>query len=251
MQYFIEKVKNIGLENFNFSDITSEDMQQFASILENIRQLIDSYNNSYNRKQIAAEIVEKIGPTKTFIWLLDNELKGIKNNFECSSNSVSDYEAALRLILRLANEQKKKYSLKAFTISDYVSQEIKFGDREVAESSGTAWVIAEDTVIGAIADKTYYGCELYNKLNNITSAGYPLVVVTNHYYYSNVIPHFYSSLLEKFTIKLAGVHGDLVCFLKDGALMDAVSKFRAWITQNGGDIKGLNEDRLFELMRKI
>ena len=248
MKDFVAKVKEIGLQDFSFSDISMQDLDKFCESIQELQRLAFSYSKSYNRKQIAAEISDKIKPLETFLWVLDRELKGVKN--DCNGyEAVNDAELAMNLLLKLSNIGRNTYALKKFYITDFCSQETRHGDREHSTADGTAWVIGLHRIVDSIEDKEYFGCELGTKLTDIVNNGCELVVCTNHYFKNNVLPLRYSGKLEGFHIRTTGFTSDIMCYTHDGALQDAVTMFCSYIAKYSGDISGLKEDKLYEIMR--
>ncbi len=250
MKDFVAKVKEIGLVEFSFSDISKQDLDHFCESIQELQKLAYSYSKSYNRKQIAEEISEKIKPLETFLWVLDRELKGVKNDCD-GYEAVNDVELAMNLLLKLSNIGKKNYALKKFYVTDFCSQETRHGDREHSTAEGTVWVIGLHRIVNSIEDKEYWGCELGTKLTDIVSDGCELVVCTNHYFETNALPLRYSGKLEGFKIRTTGLVSDIMCYTHDGALQDAVTMFRSYIAKYSGDISGLKEDKLYEIMKNI
>lgn len=247
MKEFSEKVKSIGLRDFSISDVSKQDLDRFSTSIQEIQDLFSNIPNSYTRKQIADEILGKIKPIETFLWIVSNELKAIKD--ECERfDVVSDIELAINLLVKLSNNETQYYIFKKFYVADFTSQETKHGDREHSTARGTVWIIGLKDVVESIEDKEYFGSELASKLTNITSNGYELIVCTDHYYKNNVLPWHYHATLEMFKIRTAGLTSDINCYVHDSPLMDAVTTFRSWIKQNGGNIYGLDQDKLFELI---
>lgn len=250
MKDFVAKVKKIGLENFSFANISKQDLDNFCTAIQEIQRLAYSYSESYNRKQIADEISDKIKPLETFLWVVDNELKGVKN--KCNGyEGVNDIDLAMNVLLKLSNIGRKNYVLRKFYASDFCSQETQHGDREHSATEGTIWAIGLERILNSIEDKVYFGSELGRRLTDIVANGDELIVCTDHYYESNVLPFGYSGRLEMFRIRTASFPSDIKCYVRDGALQDAVTLFRSYTEKNGGDIFGLKEDKLYEIMRNI
>ena len=249
MKDFVTKVKTVGLSNFELADISQQDLEHFVNCLKDVQALTKSYSTSYTRKQAAEEICKKITPIETFLWLTQDRLKGLKSSLEHSDEFVNDTYLAMGLILRLANTLGEQYVLKTLYTSDFCSQETKHGDKEYSKADGTIWIIGSKNIVETIKDKMYYGSELSTELTNIVANGDELIVCTNHYFVSNVVPFKYSAKLEIFQIRTSGLTSDIKCYVRDGALQDAVTLFRSYITNNGGDISGLNQDKLYEIIR--
>ena len=248
MNDFVAKVKEIGLRDFSISDISKQDLDSFSASIQEIQDLFSNFPNSYTRKQIAQEILGKIKPIETFLWIVGNELKSVNNMCE-SLEDVSDIELAMNLIVKLANTETTDYIFKKFYVADLTFQETRHGDREHSLARGTVCVIGKKDVIESIEDKEYVGSELASQLTNMAISGYELIVCTDHYYKNNVLPWHYSVTLEMFQIRTAGLTSEIKCYVHDGPLQDAVTLLRSYITQNGGNISGLSEDKLIELIR--
>lgn len=250
MKDFVAKVKEKGLGNFSFADISREDLDKFCATIQEIQRLAYSYSESYNRKQIAEQISDKIKPLETFLWVVDNELKGVKNKCD-GYEAINDVDIAMNLLVKLSNIGKNNYALRKFYVTDVGSQETRHGDREHFSTRGTVWVIGLPRILNSIEDKEYNGCTLATLLTDIVGRGCELVVCTDHYYPNNVLPFGYSGKLEMFQIRTTGFTSDIKCYTHDGALQDAVSMFHSYIAKNSGDISGLNQDKLFDIMRNI
>lgn len=250
MKDFVAKVKEKGLRNFTFTDISREDLDKFCATIQDVQRLAFAYSQSYNRKEIAQEITDKITPLQTFLWVVDNELKGVKNKCD-GYEAINDVELAMNVLLKLSNIGKSNYALRKFYVTDVGSQETKHGDREHFSTRGTVWTIGLPRILNSVEDKEYTGSNLAMVLTDIVVRGCELVVCTDHYYPNNVLPFHYSGQLEMFQIRTTGFTSDIKCYTHDGALQDAMTMFRSYITKNSGDISGLKEDKLYEIMRNI
>lgn len=250
MKDFVAKVKEKGLDNFSFTDISRQDLDNFCESIQEIQRLAYSYSESYNRKQIAEQISDKIKSLETFLWVVGNDLKGVKNKCE-GCEGVNDIGLAMTLLVKLSNIERKNYVLRNFYVSDFCFQETKHGDREHSTVEGAVWVIGLPHILDSIENKVYYGSELSTQLTDIVCRGCELIVCTDHYFESNVLPYRYSGKLEMSKIRTTGFPSDIKCYTQDGALQDAVTMFRSYIAKNSGDISGLKEDKLYEIMRNI
>lgn len=250
MKDFVAKVKEKGLEDFSFADISRKDLDKFCETIQEIQRLVYSYSKSYNRKQIADEITAKIKPLETFLWVVGNELKGVKNMCE-GYEAVNDIDLAMNILVKLSNIGRKNYVLRKFYTSDFCFHETKHGDKEHSTAEGTVWLIGLSRILNSIEDKVYFGSELSMRLTDIVSDGCELVVCTDHYFATNVLPLRYSGKLEMFQIRTTGFSSDIKCYTHDGALQDAVTMFHSYIAKNSGDISGLNQDKLYEIMKNI
>ena len=250
MKDFAIKVKEKGLKNFSFADISREDLDKFCENIQEVQRLAYAYSVSFNRKEIAEQIADKLSPLETFLWIIENELKGVK--IACDAyESVNDIELAMNVLLKLANIDNNDYILKKFYATDVFSQEVAHCDKENFSPRGTVWVIGKAGIINSIEDKEYDGCNLAMALTNIVGKGCELIVCTDHFYPNNVLPYGYSAQLEMFQFNTIGPVSAIKCYTQISALRDAVTMFRSYISKNSGDISGLKEDRLYEFIKTI
>lgn len=247
MEKFSDKLKVLDLKTINEISITTTDIMDFANSYEKLKKLLDSYSSSYSRKQAANEIREKIAPIQTFLWIVKNKLLELDKMFEYLPHFVNDYEMAMNLLLRLANNGSNKYVLKKFHSSDCISFESEQSDIR----DGNIWIISQNDIIKNIPKKNYFSYEFGIITTELVKAGFPIIILTDHHFPINILSSAYCGRLERFSIKVSGFFSDITCFVYDDELMLAVTKFRAWLAQNGGDIKGLNEDILFDLIQNI
>ena len=251
MQKFVDKVNQIGYNNFELLDITPEDIELFASTLAEIKSLVVDYPNSYTRKQVSQEIVDKIVPTQFFLEFLTHKLAVVKNHFS-NKDRMENCDIALNLIVRLANNNAQHYILKKFPLSEKVTLTIsRHGEKETINATGYAWVIGEQDVISSIKEKTYSSGEFRQILTNIAKSGHPIVVTSTQCFGGDIYPQYYDVRLEYRQIRASGEYKCIMCYLKDDSLMDAICTFQAWTRQNGADLARLDEDKLFELMQNI
>ncbi len=253
------KSKKVYLDELQKMKITQEDMQELSVCMQKVKELEEKYNESIlDRQKIAFELKEELDSLRLFTWLLNNRINGIYSKYERLSDKeypfVTDYELAMRLLLRLANSNEEKYIVKPFYSSDFLSQETKHGDRDFEITEGTTLIIGEKGVLDSIDNsKSYCGSELGKITYQLVKNGYSLIIGTNNYFDINVKPGsglstFHNINVTEFDIRCCGP--DLSCYLFDDELKTATEKLMKFITENGADIKGLNEDKLFEVINK-
>lgn len=253
------KSKKVYLDELQKMKITQEDMQELSVCMQKVKELEEKYNESiFDRQKIAFELKEELDSLRLFTWLLNNRINGIYSKYERLSDKeypfVTDYELAMRLLLRLANSNEEKYIVKPFYSSDFLSQETKHGDRDFEITEGTTLIIGEKGVLDSIDNsKSYWGSELGKITYQLVKNGYSLIIGTNNYFDINVKPGsglstFHNINVTEFDIRCCGP--DLSCYLFDDELKTATEKLMKFITENGADIKGLNEDKLFEVINK-
>lgn len=252
MSSFIDKIKEQNFEEIKKSEITADDIREFAIYYQEILDLKDNYASvAIGRKEIANEIREKLSPLNTFLYYLTNRNKSLVAEFEYAEQSISDYEIAMRLLLRLANENGDDFTLKRFITTSFASFETQHGDREHEQVGGNVWVIGEKIVLDKVGEKEhYFGGDFGKVANDILQKGHSLVIMTDHYYENNVKPCTYdSNEIQRTNISVYGMSSDISCYLYDDNLRNAVNKFMAFINQNGADIKGIDENQLFDIMK--
>ena len=256
---FIEAIKSkkVYLDELQKMEITPEDIQELSVCMQKVKELEEKYNESIlDRQKIAFELKEELDSLRIFTWLLNEKVDGLHSKYKSLSDKeypfVTDFELAMRLLLRLANSNKEKYIVKPFYSSDFLPQETKHGDRDLWVAEGTTLIIGEKSVLDGIDNsKSYWGSELGKITYQLVKNGHSLVIGTNNYFDTNVKPGsglsvFHNIDVAEFDIKCCGPK--LSCYLFDDELKTAAEKFMKFIAENGADIKGLNEDKLFEVI---
>jgi len=254
MSNFINYIKEKQIEELEKAQITVDDIQDFAKCYQEVLDSRISYMKAtVGRKELASDIEERLSVLKSFLNYLTNSVIGLDNDLSYVQHYVSDYKMALRLLLRLANEKDDKFILKRFVVTDIVSFEKQHGDREYENISGNIWVIGEKAILDKIDDKEYYfGCEFKKVANDILKQGYSLVIMTDYNNLDNVIPSNYNyGNIQRVNIQVANMFSDMICYLYDDNLKRSVDKFESFINKNGADIKGIDENTLFDIVRKI
>lgn len=251
MASFIENIINENFEEIKNQEITDNDIKEFADYYQEVQKLREKYMiSSLGRKQIAQEISDKLEPLSTFLYFLKNRSDAIGTEYKYVSNYISDYEMAMRLLLRLANTNGEQFALKKFIATDFSSSEINHGVREHEHVGGNIWVIGKKRVLDKINDKKYYfGSEFGHVADDIIKKGHSLIIFTDHYFNSNVKPknHEKTNLVE---FLVSGEVDNISCYLYNDELAQSAYKFVDFIKENGSDIKGIDEDTLFELIQK-
>ena len=258
---FIEAIKSkkVYLDELQKMEITPEDIHEFYICMQKVRELEERYNDSiFNRQKIALELKEELYSLRIFTWILNNRVDGLHSKYERLSDKkdpfVTDSELAMRVLLRLANGKEEKYIVKPFYSSDFLSQETKHGDKDFGITEGTTLIIGEKTILESIDNsKSYWGSELGRITYQLVKDGYSLIIGTNNYFDTNVKPGsglsvFDSINVTEFDIKCCGPN--LSCYLFDDELKTAVEKFMKFIVEYSADIKGLDEEKLFEVINK-
>ncbi len=251
MSSFIDNIKAQNFEEIKKSEITAADIYEFAMYYQEVLDLKDSYvNTTIGRNAIASEIREKLVPLKTFLSFLTSSSTALDTRFESAAHFISDYEMAMRLLVRLANENGDNFVLKKFSATSSASFEKQHGDREQEQIGGNVWVIGEKCVLTDVDEKKdYFGSDFGKVASGIVQNEHSLVMLTDHCYANNVMPWYYPSEVQRMDIQVDGMLSDISCYLYDDDLRGAVNKFMAFINQNGADIKGIDEERLFEIMK--
>lgn len=252
MSSFMDKIKSKDFQEISKTEITADDIRKLAIYYQEILDLKEKYNSAIvGRKKIACEIREKLLLINKFLYYFDNRNKALDTEMEYAEAFISDCEKAMNLLLRLANENENKFLLKRFSTTSYASFEIMHGDREHKNICGNIWLIGEKEVLDKIdSNNYYYGSDFGQITNAILKNNHSLIILTDHYYENNVKPWNYDSrIIQKVDIKTSGMLGNISCYLYDDDLRIAVNKFLTFINQNGADIKGIDEDSLFDIIK--
>ena len=235
MQQIIEKANQ-----FEFGEIpfTTEDFEKLALGYTEIQNLIADYASSYSRKQLAEKINEKIADYQHVLELIKQNLMGMTFDGEDIERDVTDPLLAMRLLVRLANIGCDKYELKVFQAKEYNDMK--------RNSPSNIWVIGEKEVLDKLSSQPFYGSDFSKVATQLACAGHPLIIATDHHYRTNVIPHSYYNN----RICTSEPVSDISYFICGNAqVKKAITAFKNWTSENGADIKGLDEDTLFELMK--
>lgn len=252
MSSFIDNIKAHNFKEIEKSEITADDIREFANNYQEILDLTDNYASAtIGRMDFASEIREKLAPLNTFLYYLTSRNKGLDTKFKYIGEFISDYEMAMRLLLRLANENEDNFTLKMFVATSLASFETQHGDREHEQISGNVWVIGEKIVLDKVDEKEYYfGSEFGKIANEILQKGHSLVIMTDHCYENNVKPWIYdANEIQRTNISVHGMLSDISCYLYDDNLRDAVNKFMTFIKRNGADIRDIDENQLFDIVK--
>lgn len=251
MSSFIENIekKRYGalMDEDGIKNITVKDIEEFGKFYQEIVELQKEYDMAITgRNELGDKIKEKLSVVKSFLYYLNNQTELLINQH--SKELISDYELALRVILRLANQKEQKYDLRKYFTTDLVSFEKKLGDREFFESLGKVWIIGEKNILDEmVTENCYTDSNLGIKNTQIIKGGNSLIVLANNIYPQKVEPFYYHTEgVEYFRLKVSGTSGDMSCYVFDDELKEAILQFNRFINKNGTDIKGIDEDKLFE-----
>ncbi len=246
MGSFIDHIKNNN-------DITKDDILKYAECYQEILNLQEKYQNTIiGRKKIAKEIREKLVPLDTFLYFLTNYNRKLDTEFQYAQYYVSDYQMALRILLKLANQNQENFSFKKFHATDLATFETNY-NKEDKKVSGNIWVIGEKKILDNIDEKkNYVGSSFGEIANNILRQKHSLIILTDHYYDKNVKPWEYDTEeIQEINISINGMYRDISCYLYEDNLKKAVNQFLTFIDKNGADIKGMNEEKLLAEIKKI
>ena len=216
-------------------------------LFEEIQFLINQYQlATTGRKQLLIMIREKIALIRKYTNLFNQELDKIETYYSYRDYYVSDYKLVMRLLLRLANEEKNIYDMKKIIATDFIRTN---GD-EFKQIYGETLIIGEKKVLDLIDDKRLYIDNEFSDISSrIISNGNSLIIVTYNYFNGNVKPKYNSlSNVTKACIKNGGMVGDISCFLHNGALKISVDKFVKYIDVNGPDFQNIDENILYDLI---
>lgn len=251
MQNFIEILKSCNFDEINKYKITAEDIQKFSICYQEILTLVGNYANATSgRKEIAEDIRNRLEFVNKFLYNLTGDIKKLSSEFEYVERFISDYKLAMRLILRLANVDRNNFILKKFFYTNSFPFERRYDGREPELTCDNVWIIGAKKVLDNIdEEKMYLGSELASITNNILKQGHSLIVVTDSYYENNVKPWSYDcNKFQKINIGVSNLFSSISCYLCDDELKIAVNKFMTFIKENGADIKGIDEEQLFNVI---
>lgn len=243
----LKSIKNgVNFDALQKMEITPEDIREFANDYEQVLSLIEKYKKSVtNRYSIATEIVEKLSPLEKFIFLFKDKNHNLATYYANISSRLSDPKLAIRVLLDLANLENEEYIIKSFNTRDF---SIFTVDNDPKELGGNVLLLAKKEAFLNIDDDGYYFRNDFDKMAlSIFSKGYSVVIVTDHGYQS-VISKWKNNTPQGNQLES---NGDLYYYLQDDdSLTKAVNTLIDFIYQNGGDLRGINRDDLFEVLKK-
>lgn len=135
------------------------------------------------------------------------------------------------------------FVIKDFFVEGFGSLETQHGTREDQEFSGIVTVIGDAELLSQIPNKKiYYATELGRIIDSIAQGEKSLIVGTNYYYESNVLPSY--------TLASLDIKGKehIRCCLKDDIIKKVVERFLEYAQKNGNRI---NDIPVEEIVKQI
>ena len=164
--------------------------------------------------------------------------------------NISDYVKAINMLLIMANKNEEKYILKKFTASQIGSLETSNGDRENGMFKGEIWVIGEKEVLDKIDNTNpYYGAQFGLLTTKIVENNHSLVVITDYYYETNVMPYSINTKAKEIVFNVDGLVSNLCCYTFDDELGMAVDRLSDYIEIYGGDIDNIDINDLISRIK--
>ena len=220
--------------------MTNDELQKELS---EIRKLHQEYQNTITgRKQIIKEIRIKIDFIKSKTTVFNSELKELEDYYEYRGSYINDNELVMDLILRLANNYEDNYDMREVYVVDFIN------DGTITKKiTGKALVIATNETLTDYVDlKEYYYDELSALSTRLINKGNSMVMVTDNAFVGNVKPRYKDlKKINLIDIKISSILSNISCFLHGDALEKAVLKIARYISINGPDFSGIDEEDLF------
>ena len=232
-------------------DIDNETLLLFIKEFMEINNLKDEYQKGdVNRKELGKEILDRVKKMKLMMDIFKRILNSNTNKYTYY-NYISDYNKAMELLLKLANEKDNKYIMKRFYVEQIGSLETRQGNREKGMFKGEIRVIGEKDVLDMVDDSISYDGSSFGAITtSIVKKYHSLVAITNHYYETNVLPCWYdlrNTKRRKFNVN--GFFSELYCYTYDDELGSAVDILDNYIEIYGGDMEELSIDTIFKRMK--
>ena len=246
----IDLIDNHYKEGFK-SDISEEELLEFIKEYMLVKKLKDEYKKGeVNRKELGREILSRAKNLKVLMRVFEVDLLEDKAIYEWP-DYISDYNKILEVLLRLANNGEREYILKEFQAEEYGSLETKHGSRS-GIVRGQVWTIGEKDVLDNVDNsEPYYGFAFRTLTTNIIKDNHSMIVISNHYYESNVLPVEFRISATKKKFGVNGIVSDLCCYTYNDELGAAVEKLDNYIENYGGNVDNISVDTIIENINKI
>lgn len=234
----------------NAEKLSPKDIYELAHDYQEILDLEEKYKQAtLGKKQIAEEIRKKIFFFNRFVSHLKGYMHSINQTYEYSQEIITDLEKAIRIILRLANQNTDSYSINSLKISGRRNFETIHGDKQSAELEGIVWIITNKEALKELdSNKIYPAHEISNITLNFLKKGYSLIIFTNYSYDSIVKPNLFNTDLTEEKISTHDLNSGISCYLQADELSNALNIFLNYISENGADIKDLDENELYQYL---
>lgn len=256
MSKFMDLIEREKWDEIKQTDITSLDLQDVAAYYQDILNLETAYETAtMGRKQLGQTIKKKLLSVQSFLHLLEIRNDQLVNHLSYAEQYINDYEMAIRVLLRMANDPSENFVLKQFQTLDFASThyEGQISTEECVCQHNTVWLIGKREVLDTVDNKKVsLGSDFGKVADDLLTKGTSLIVFTNHRLVSNVTPkHYDPKKIDHRDLMVKTTNGidRFSCYLCEDSLKDAVIQFTDFIEENGSDIKGIAEDALFNAIQ--
>jgi hypothetical protein len=231
----------------------NDNTREISDIIKKVKELDKKYKDSIvGRKEICEVLISDLSSLKDKVSVLYNEVSRVRSDYEFKTGDyITDVKLALSLILRLANNKEEKYEIRPFYSNCFISPETKHGERNHELVGSSTLIIGEKTALDSLdCSKVYFGSDLGKETLKLVENGNSLIIVSNDYFSGckpgYLLRTFTPIVVDEFDIRGSGSKPDISCYLFDDELKVAVEKFLQFVSVNGYDIEGLDEDDLYE-----
>ncbi len=233
-------MENRDVKELKRVPLTYEEFEKALNDFDLLLGLTEEYEKStMNRKVFASVINSKIKELKDFSHHLEMDLMSYGNEYARKGYYITDYNKLFNILLRIANKDEDKFEVKTFKNDKSIYERVDvLGNKEVLNSIDL--------------DSLYKMHKLCDGIDKIVDGDSSVIVVSDHYREHEYKPFDRNDDdLDKFDLLVEREPvGIITCFLKDDELKDAVYKYLSYARDNGADIKGIDEDYLYNIINK-
>lgn len=231
-----------------------EDIQKLLKYYQEILILKEQYDNAIiGRNAIANEIKTRILLINAILNNIGSIIHNLNINFMYAEYYLNDYEKALKILLRLANESDKNFILKKITIFSNASFESVPSDHKYEKVFSKVWIIGENDALHDIEDNDVYSAIDFNTiLTDLLKKGFSLILLTDFCNERFLKPSInFSENIQVESISVGEIYSNVLFYLSDEHMKNIFNRFKTFISKNGADIMGMDENLLFDAICTI
>ena len=249
----VKKIVVNHYKNNQNLEISKEELDEFVKEYISIKELKEKYiKGEENRKKLGEEILLRTCILRDLMGIIERSM--VTGEFDYKyPDYISDYYKALDLLIKLANNNGvKKYSLMQLMTKQTASQETRHGDKETKMFEGDIWVIGDNNILRNVDNNKCYCCsEFKNAAVNIINENNSLVIITNHYFESSILPRESEVKSDIRTIDVDGIFSGICCYTYNDELGLAVRQLKNYIDVYGGNINNISTETLVERINEM
>ena len=219
--------------------------KDYRELLKEISLLNEEYHMVIEgRKEIINKIRSRIKEIRKITTVCNPELEELESYYSYRDYYINDYKFVMSLLLRLANLEEDKYSMKELKITDFFDI-----GKEQKQLFSKVLFITDNTNMKKYGDQLYYYDEFKEKATRSINKGHSMILVTSNLFESDVKPRKESIKCDSIVnIRNGGITGDITCYINSIGLKEAIDMFNNYVNINGPDFSNIDEDSLFDLI---